>query len=69
MFGHMEKDLEMKQYRPIILNEIIGADMRRRHEAVAFLIEGYPAALPRGKFLFSDECVIKNISSSRNVIF
>jgi hypothetical protein len=39
MFGHTEKDLEMKQFRPIILNELSGADMRRRHEAVAFLVE------------------------------
>jgi lysine/ornithine N-monooxygenase len=40
MFGLMERDLEMKQFRPIILNELSGgADMRRCHEAVAFLKE------------------------------
>jgi hypothetical protein len=69
MCGHMEKDLEMKQFRPIILNELSGANMRRRHEAVTFLMERLQAALPHGKFLFSDECVITRISSSRNVIF
>lgn len=69
MFGHMEKDLEMKQFRPIILNELSGADMWRRHETVTFLMQRFPAALPSGKFLFSDECVIKLISSSQNVIF
>jgi hypothetical protein len=47
--------MEMKKFRPIILNELSSADMRRRQEAVAFLLERFPAALPRGKFLFSDE--------------
>jgi hypothetical protein len=42
--GHMEKDMEMKQFRPIILNKLSGADMRRLHEAVAFLMERFPAA-------------------------
>jgi len=69
MLGHMETDLEMKQFRQIILNELSGADMRRRHGAVAFLIERFPAALPRGKFLFSDEGVINLISSSQNFVF
>jgi len=69
MFGHMEKDLEMKQFRPIILKKLSGVDMRRRHERVAFLMQRFPASLPREKFLFSDECVIKLISSSQNVIF
>lgn len=64
MFGHMEKDLEMKQFRQIILNELSGAVMRRRHGAVAFLMERFPAALPGRKFLFSDEGVVNLISSS-----
>lgn len=68
-FELMENDLEMKQFRQIILNELSGADMRRRHGAVAFLMERFPAALPRGKFLFSDEGVLNLISSSQNIIF
>jgi hypothetical protein len=54
----MEKDLEMKPIRPIILNELSGADMRLRHGAGAFLMERFPTALHLGKFLLSDECVI-----------
>ena len=67
--GHIEKDLEMKPFRPIILNELSGADMRRRHEAGAFLMERFPTGLPLGKFLFPDECFINRSSLSQNVIF
>jgi hypothetical protein len=59
----------MKQFWPIILNELSRADMRRRHEVVAYLLERIPEALPSEKFFFSDECAIKLNSSSRNVIF
>jgi len=58
----------MKQFQSIILNELSSADMRRRQEAVAFLLERFPAALPCGKFLFSDECVINTLNAELNPI-
>jgi hypothetical protein len=44
----MEKGLEMTPFRPIILNELNGADVMRSKEAAAFLMEQYPTAMPRG---------------------
>jgi hypothetical protein len=44
----MEKGLEIKPFRPRILNKFNGADVRWRNETAAFRMERYPTALPRG---------------------
>jgi hypothetical protein len=65
----MEKGLEIKTSRPRILNKLNGGDVRWRNETAAFRMEPFPTDLPRGWFLFSDECFINLSSPSWDIIF
>jgi hypothetical protein len=55
-------------YRPVFVNELNCADARR-HEACVLLLAGFPRALSRGKFLFSDECLICRSSQTGKLFF
>ena len=48
----------MGSLRPLSVNQLIDADMRRRHEACALLFERLPAALSIEEFPFTEECAI-----------
>jgi hypothetical protein len=58
VFGHMKKELAVWSFLPLSVNELSGADMRRRYKACALLLESLPAALSREEFPFTKECAI-----------
>jgi hypothetical protein len=55
-------------YRPVFVNELNCADVRR-HEVCVLLLARFPRALSRGKFLFSDECLICRSSQTGTLFF
>ena len=67
MMDHMKKDLGLKAYKPICVNQLSDEDMDRRKEFCVQFLNRFPDG-PRSykKILFSDECAIYKSSKSRN---
>jgi hypothetical protein len=55
MFDH-KRDLAIKSFRPVFVNEFGDTDMRLHHKACALLLEQSLTAVSRATVLFSDMC-------------
>lgn len=53
---HTKKHLEMKSVQSMYVTKLSDADMSWHHEACALLLEQFPTALSREKFLFRQIC-------------
>lgn len=70
MMDHMKKDLDVKPYKPMSVNQLSDEDMDRRKEFCEKFLNRFPDC-PRNhrKIIFSDECAIYKSSKSRNIYF
>lgn len=58
VFDHLKKERAVGSFLPLSVNELAGADMRRRHKTFALLLESLPTALSREEFPLTKECAI-----------
>ena len=65
----MKKDLNVRTYRPVFVNELSDGDMDRRYESCRVLLDTFSNVVPRSKVLFSDECAIYRSARDINVVF
>jgi len=66
---HMKKDLNVRPYRPTVVNELSDGDMDRRYESCRALLDTFSNAVSRTKVVFSDESAIYRSARDRNVVF
>lgn len=69
MRDHMRKDLKVKCFRPLSVNELSDNDMDSRVEACQNMLQRFPRLTDRKNVMFSDECAIYRSSRNRNVYF
>ena len=65
----MKKDLNVRPYRSIFVNEMSDGDMDRRYESCRALLDTFSNAVSHSKVLFSDECAIYCSARDRNMVF
>ena len=65
----MKKDLNVRPYRPIFVNEPSDGDKDRRYESCRALLDTFSNAVSRSKVLFSNECAIYRSARDRIVVF
>jgi hypothetical protein len=69
MHDQIKKDLKMKGFRPMFVNELPDNDMEQRVVACHALLAQFPNAVSCSRVLFFDECAIYHSSHMRNVVF
>jgi ABC-type hemin transport system ATPase subunit len=69
MHDHIKKDLKIKGFRPMFVNELSDNGMEQRVVACRALLAQFPNAVSPSRVLFSDECAIYHSSHMRNVVF
>ncbi|PSN50036.1 hypothetical protein C0J52_03286 [Blattella germanica] len=67
--GPHKRDLKMKCFCPISVNELSDADMERHVHACQLLLETFPTTNNKKNFMFTDECALYCSSHSHIVIF
>jgi len=65
----MRKDLKVKAFQPVSVNELSDNDMDRQVQARQLLLQRFPKASDKKNILFTDECAIYRSSRNRNIYF
>lgn len=69
MMDYVRKDLKMKCFRPVSVNELSDGDLEKRIEACRLMLHRFRTGTDKSNVLFSDECAIYRSTRNRNVYF